>query len=94
VRQADVVGVHVRDDDAQDRQAFELGGEHLLPLRLGLVAADAAVDHRPAGAAVQLVAQQPQVDVVQREGQAMRIQRTPGATSIVAPERGQGVAQG
>jgi hypothetical protein len=69
VRQPDVVRVHVRDDDAQDRQAVERGREHLLPLRLRFVAGDAAVDHRPALAAVEAVAQQPEVDVVEGEGQ-------------------------
>ena len=69
VRQADVVRVHVRDQHAQDGQAFQRGGEHLLPLRLGFVPRDAAVDDGPALAAVELVAQQPEVDVVQREGE-------------------------
>jgi hypothetical protein len=69
VRQPDVVGVHVGDDDAQDRQALQLGLEDLLPLRARLGVVDAAVDHRPAGHAVQGVAQQPEVDVVERKGQ-------------------------
>jgi hypothetical protein len=30
--------MHVGDDHAQDGQALELIGEHLFPLRLGLVA--------------------------------------------------------
>ena len=73
VGQADVVGVHVRDDDAQDGQALELRGEDLLPLRAGFVARDAAVHDAPAldaaVGAVHLVAQEPDVDVVERERQ-------------------------
>ena len=64
-----MVGVHVGDDDAQDRHALQLRLEHLLPLRARLVAGDAAVGHRPALDAVDAVAKQPEVDVVEREGQ-------------------------
>ena len=69
MREADVIGVHVRDDDAQHRQAAELVGEDLLPRVARRVVGDAAVDDGPAGAAVDLVTQQPQVDVVERERQ-------------------------
>jgi hypothetical protein len=69
VGQADVVGVHVRHDHAQDRQALELVREDLLPLRARGLVRDAAVHHRPALHAVDAVAQQPEVDVVEREGQ-------------------------
>lgn len=67
LRQADVVRVHVRHQHAQHGQAVQLVGEDLFPLRLRFVARDAAIDHRPAFAPVEAVAQQPQVDVVQRE---------------------------
>ena len=70
VGQANVVGVHVRYHHAQNGQAFERIGKHLLPLLLGRVGADTAVHHRPARHAVDLVAQQPQVDVVEHKGQA------------------------
>jgi hypothetical protein len=69
VGQADVIGVHVGHDDTQHRQTFQLVLEHLFPLRPGFVAGNAAVHHGPALAAVQRVAQQPEVDVVQRERQ-------------------------
>ena len=69
VRQADVVGMHVRDQHAQHRQAVQFLLEHPLPQRLDLVAGDAAVDDGPALASVELVAQQPQVDMIQRERQ-------------------------
>ena len=48
VRQPHVVGVHVRDDHAQHRQAVEFVREHLLPRGAGRVVADAAVDDGPA----------------------------------------------
>ena len=73
VRQADVIGVHVGADHAQHRQTLQLGGEHLLPGGAGLGVVDAAIDDgpalAPAGGRVFMVAQQPQVDVVQRKGQ-------------------------
>ncbi len=73
VRQADMVRVHVRADHAQHRQALQLVGEDLLPRRACAGVVDAAVDDGPAFAPafrrVLMVAQQPQVDVVQREGQ-------------------------
>lgn len=70
VRQPDVVGVHVRDDHAQHRQRVEPLREHTLPGVARRVAGDAAVDDGPAFAAVVgAVAQQPEVDVVERERQ-------------------------
>ncbi len=68
--QAHVVRMEVRDDQAQHRQAAQVAGKDLLPVRLRRLVADAAVDDRPALAAVDLIAQQPEVDVVEREGQA------------------------
>jgi hypothetical protein len=59
MREPNVVRVHMRDQHAQDGQAFELRGKDGFPLRLGFVPADAAVHHGPAGAAIQFVAQQP-----------------------------------
>ncbi len=70
-------------------------GEDLLPGLAGHVAGDAAVDHRPALSAVGTglaVAQQPQIDVVQRKGQthahpahARRdLQRRAGGRQLVA----------
>jgi len=69
MRKPDVVGVHMGDEDAQNRQAVEFLRENLLPQGFDLVARDAAIDHRPAVAAIDMVAQQPQVDVVQRKRQ-------------------------
>ncbi|KAG0924939.1 hypothetical protein G6F31_018928 [Rhizopus arrhizus] len=62
-------GVHVRDDHAQHGQAFKFILEDLFPQRLDLVARDATVDDGPAVAAVDVVAQQPEVDMIQRERQ-------------------------
>ena len=72
--QADMVRVHVRHDHPQHRQALQLGGEDVFPLCLGGVHGDAAVDDAPAlhDTAVRagdVVAQQPQVDVVQGKRQ-------------------------
>jgi hypothetical protein len=71
-----MVRVHVRHDHAQYGQALQLGLENLLPLRTALGPVNAAVHHRPAfqvGALAagigQAVAQQPQVDMVQRKRQ-------------------------
>ena len=98
MRQPDVVGVHVRDQHAQDGQAVQLVGKHFFPLlaRFGLV--NAAVHHRPArdGAAraVQLIAQQPQIDVVERKGQTHAQPFHTGGHLHGASGCGQGVAQG
>ncbi|MNV73512.1 hypothetical protein D3C71_1666700 [compost metagenome] len=66
--------MHVGDDHAHDGQALELLGEDLFPLGAAAVAGHTAVDHGPAvasaGAVIEAVAQQPEVDVVQRKGQA------------------------
>ncbi|MOA45243.1 hypothetical protein D3C78_1676230 [compost metagenome] len=64
-----MVGVHVGDQHAQHGQAFQFVLEDLFPQRLDLVARDAAVDDGPAVAAVDVVAQQPEVDMIQRERQ-------------------------
>ncbi len=69
MREAYVVGVHVGDEHAQHRQAVELRREHLLPGSDGRRVRDAAVDDGPALSAVEPVAQQPQVDVVERKRQ-------------------------
>ena len=69
MRQPDVVWVHVRHHDAQHRQAFQLARENGFPLRFRFVPGDTAVNDGPAGLTVDLVTQQPQVDVVQRKGQ-------------------------
>ena len=94
VRQADVVRVHVRDDHAQHRQALQLVGKDVFPLCPGLVARDAAVHHRPAVAAVDAVAQQPQVDVVQRERQCHADPLDPRRHRQRAAGLRQGIAQG
>ena len=62
---ADMIGVKMRDQDARHRAAIQRGGEHALPQGAGLLAADAGIDDGPALA----ILQQPEVDVVQREGQ-------------------------
>ena len=93
-RQADVVRVHVRDQYAQDRQALQFLPEDLLPLGSGLVVGDTGVDHCPAFAPVQLVAQQPEVDVVQRKGQGHADPLHTGRDLDAAARLGQAVAQG
>ena len=77
VGQANMIRVHVRHDDPQNRQAFQLGRKNRLPLRFGFGPADAAIHRTPAldfftrrVRAIHLVAQQPEVDVVQRKRQA------------------------
>ncbi|MNN16825.1 hypothetical protein D3C81_1299770 [compost metagenome] len=69
VRQADVVGVAVGHQHAHHRQPFEFVGEDGFPVRLDGVVGNAAVDDGPALAPIQAVAQQPQVDMVERERQ-------------------------
>ena len=76
VGQAHVVGVHVRDQHAQDGQALQCLRFDLLPSLSGGGVVDAAVHRRPAllhhvglGGVGQAVAQQPKVDVVEGEGQ-------------------------
>jgi hypothetical protein len=64
-----MVGMHVRDDDTQHGQTAQRRLEHLIPECLDLVAGHTAINYRPALAAIDLVAQQPQVDVIQRERQ-------------------------
>ena len=98
VRQAHVVGVHVGDQHAQDGQAVQLVGKHLRPggARFGVV--DAGVDHRPAVAAVDAVAQQPEVDVIQRKGQhhaqPLDARRHADGAALRRQLVGQGVVQG
>ena len=69
MRQAHVIGMAVGDQHPQHRQAVQFVGEDGFPMRLDRVVGDAAIDDRPAVAAFDAVAQQPQVDVVQRERQ-------------------------
>ena len=70
VRQADVVGVHVGDDDPQHRQALELLCEDLCPGGAGILVRDATINHRPAVPPFLVtIAQQPQIDVIEGEGQ-------------------------
>ena len=88
-----MVGVHVGDDHAQHRQAVELVGEHLLPRRHRRRVGDAAIDDRPALDAVLPVAQQPQVDVVERERQQHAHPAHARRDLERLAERGQGVAQ-
>ena len=61
----DVIGMRMRDDQPCDLLPGEWTGEHRLPGRLGLVGADAGVDHRPAA----LMGEHVDVDVVELERQ-------------------------
>jgi hypothetical protein len=94
VREADVVRVHVRDDHAQHRQALQLVLEDLLPHGPRGGAVHAAVDDGPARAAVELVAQQPEVDVVEHEGQRHAQPAHARRELQAAAQVGQRVAQG
>src|SRR5712691_9518559 len=62
---SDMVGVVVRHDDPADPAPAELGGEDLLPGRLGFRQREPGIDRGPGGP----VFEQPQIDVVEREGQ-------------------------
>ena len=64
-----MIRVHVRHDHAQHRQAAEFVREDLLPRAARRVVRDAAIDDGPAVEAVEPVAQQPQVDVIELERQ-------------------------
>ena len=64
-RVAEVVGMEVGDDDPLDRAAARQRVDDPPPVGLYLGASDAGVHYRPSAA----VAQQPQVDVVEREGE-------------------------
>jgi hypothetical protein len=88
-----MVGVHVRDQHAQQRQPIQLAVEHLLPAGAGVGVVDAAVHRRPAVAAVDAVAQQPQVDVVQRKRQRHAQPAHAGRHLQRGARRGQLVAQ-
>ena len=69
VGQTNVVWVHVRHDDTQNGQRLHELAENALPLGAGRGAVNAAIHHRPAGHAIHLVSNQPQVDVIQGKGQ-------------------------
>jgi hypothetical protein len=69
VRQTQMIGVEVGGDHAQHRRAVEHRVEDALPRGHRLLRGDAAVDDGEAGHALDFVLQQPQVDVVEREGQ-------------------------
>ena len=64
-REAEVVRVAVRNDDALDWLLAAVRLEHGFPVRLDVVEVEAGVDDGPAV----VLFQQPQVDVVQLEGQ-------------------------
>ena len=73
VRQTHVIGVHVRDHHAQNRQTLHGAGHHLAPSFLRRRVGHAAIHHGPAvsnaGGRFLGVSQQPQIDVVQGKGQ-------------------------
>jgi hypothetical protein len=94
VRQPDVVGMEVGGD--QQRTSGlppNARVEQLLPRRLRGVGGDAAVDDGVARAAVDLVVEQPQVDVVERERQRHPHPVQPGR-SVVARAGGGHVGHG
>ena len=64
-----MIGMAMRDNHAQHRQPAERIVENLLPARLDLFVRNATVDHRPTLTPIDAIAQQPQIDVIQRERQ-------------------------
>jgi hypothetical protein len=62
---AHVVGMKVRDDHLRDRTTTQVSGEDLLPQGADVGQAHAGVDDRPP----RPVLEQPQVDVIELEGQ-------------------------
>jgi hypothetical protein len=63
--QADMVGMQMRADDARHRLAAEFLGEDLVPQVARRLRVDAGIDDRPAVGFLD----QPQIDVVELEGQ-------------------------
>ena len=88
-----MVGMHVRHDDAQKRKTFELVGKDLLPLRFRLLGVDAAIDDAPAGSAIDFIAQQPQIDVIEckRQGHAQPLHT--GGNTQAGTRRWQGITE-
>ena len=86
--------MHVGDDDAQDRHALQLRLEYLLPLRPRLVPGDTAIDHRPALDPVDAIAQQPEIDMVERKGQRHANPSHAGRHFERLANFGKGVAKG
>ncbi len=64
-----MIGVKVRRQHAQQRPAGEQGREQLFPIGARVVIADAAIDLREARDAIDLIVEQPQVDVIERKRQ-------------------------
>ena len=79
MRQSHMVGVHMGHDHPQYGQALEFSSKDLLPLFSCCFMADAAVDHAPALHAVEFIAQQPKVDVVECKGQRHAYPFHPGS---------------
>ncbi len=77
----------------QHRQAIQRLFEHGFPARTQFGLVDAAIDHCPAFTAIDAIAQQPQIDVIQGERQAhadpahtgRHVLRTAGLGQSVAP---------
>jgi hypothetical protein len=88
----------MRDQHAHDGQAIEFFGEDALPGLPRLVGGDAAIDHGPAALpalrGIDLIFQQPQVDVVQRKGQPHAQPAHAGRDLHGAAGVGQGIAEG
>ena len=93
-----MIGMHVGTDHAQHGQAFKLGVKDLLPLRFGFTTGDAAVHHGPTlqftGCPYYLIANQPQIDVVERERQCHANPFDTGCDIKRLARQGQDIAQG
>ena len=72
VGQAEVVGVHVGGDHPQNGPPLKRRGKQGFPMGACVRIVDAAIHHCPALDAIELICQQPQIDVVEfkRQGHA------------------------
>ena len=92
--QPHMVRVHVRDHHTQHGQALQFAVKNALPSLARGVVGDAAIHNRPTLAALDLIAQQPQVDVIQRKRQPHAQPAHAGSQFDGAARLGQRIAQG
>ena len=98
VRQAHVVGMHVRHQHPQNGQALHGARKHLLPSGLCARVGDAAIYGGPAfanaGSGFFGIFKQPQIDVVQGKWQLHTKPQNAGRNFEGLAQGGQGLAQG
>jgi len=93
-RQPHVIGMHVGDDDPQYRQTLEFGFENLPPITPEVVPRHAAIDDGPAITSFKTIAQQPEIDVVEGEGQRHAHPAQPGLQLVGTTKNGECVPKG